>query len=218
MRRALGHWVQLRSSVSGRPLTTRALAYILWERNQCDPRVPGYLGPWAPPALGRQIETAQADAKSIVRSRLAARATDHLRRCVSGHPVSALRMRAKDGDQGAHVVLGLPGLYSPAWPTTIGLEGEATLGEAQATARGGALELVQLDLQEIRAVRARLRTAAPDEAAVAEEVAKRYNRAEARAAERCVERLLAEARTWEYTHRGAAHLSERRELPPTRTT
>jgi hypothetical protein len=219
MRSALARAPRLRarSSVTGRTLTTRAIGYELWRVAE------GRLMEQAtPPPLDRSTELLRVrrDAVRVVRDKLVKRARQHVARTERGERVLALRMTtAAPGPRivpaiGWH---GLAGLYSSDWPTTIGRPGEATLEEArEAVARGG-FELIALDVNAARAVLARLRSALPDDAAVAEEVASRYSRAEARTVERHVERVLGEARKWEYQHPGSEGFTGRAPLPEPRS-
>ncbi|UJA20189.1 hypothetical protein HJD18_08145 [Thermoleophilia bacterium SCSIO 60948] len=201
MQRLLSHGPQLlaRSGVSGRLLTTRARGYLLW-------RLARGAVHWDPPALDSpdQLERHRTSAESIVRDALVARVDRHREAQASGAAVLGLQM-VDQGASGARIVPaiggpGLPGLYSCDWPTPIGLPGEATEAEARSYVRRGGFRVLEVSSSALGAARRRFREGPLDEAAIAEEVASRYTREEARNVERFVERLLADAGRHEYRH------------------
>lgn len=150
-----------RSSVSGRELTNRGLAYGLWALDHYTPR---RLGQRTPPPLAPvpELERVRDDAVRVVRATLLDRARE---------------------------------------------AGELTKAQQVKAARD--------PLATRRAARYPL-----DQVAIAEEVASRYPRPARsegedpiRAAERHLERLIAEALAWEYTHLGSEDFTGRKPLP-----
>lgn len=220
VQRAIRHDLWVRSSITGRPLRRLAQAYALWFLSQ----ERGWaLGEREPPALDDPSKLAMARAQSIksVRWELVKRARKHLTEAQAGSSVLALRMTPSHM-VGPRVVpaigwSGLPGLYSSQWPTPIGLHGEATVGEAHEAVARGHFELVELGVDEMRAVVKRFRQKAPDDAAVAESVAAAYLETETRpaSAKKALGRLLREAQEYEYWHPGSEALTERKPLPRT---
>jgi hypothetical protein len=250
--RTRGHAV---SSVSGKPLGLRALAYVIWyeQKQRADlqeqghkqreahrqqlveqstrrqrpqpvapePWTPPQGASWAMPPIGPNLDEERQRAIATVRKTLLERAHQHVERAKREETVSALRMTVP-GRNGPNIVPaldrtwpGLPGLYSFDWPTTVGLKGEASLELSEEAVRRGGFALVTLDAEETRAVWARLRDQPPDDAAIAEEVARHYGRATSQSAERKLRRLIREAQSFEYVHLGDFNTGKK-PLPPIR--
>ncbi len=231
MQRLLSHWhrTQNPSWVTGRPLTDRASAYLLWHLVDDRSEQLGFAydyGVWTPPPLAKQSELRQLREAAIntVRAHLVRRAKAHLRAAIGGGEVLGVVLRNAVGGStygipAAGNRAGLPGLYSPEWPTPIGGPGEASLAVVEQVL--DAVELVRMTPDQIRAQIAR--HAPPDStpalfdgASVAEAVASNFSRTRdrsARNAERRIERIVAETRKWEYQLVGNERLTGRQPLP-----
>lgn len=230
------------SSVSGEALELRAIAYLVWfelqerttlqqlgreARNELREKMgarperflPGEAFAWAIPPIGPRLKEERERAIRVVRNHLLRRARQHVWGAEAGKPVWALRM-TRENSSGRQIVPafgdarpGLPGLYSSDWPTTIGLEGEASMDLASEFVRRGGFEIVKLDVRGAQAVLRRMETEDPDDAAVAEEVASHCRRG---SAERALRRLIREAEEYEYVHLGGG--STKLSLPPPRVS
>jgi hypothetical protein len=178
----------------------------------------------------------------VLRS-LLAKVNEHNKRLLVGEAVTGLRMRPPADrvptdaiDRRAFRIApsrdGLPGLYSEAWPTPLGLRGDARLEDAErlVAAEPQRFELVNVEPADLQELRVRLRSsyrciaaseaplAVADEVAIAEHVAGRFRRGETCAAEKYVRRVVEEARTWEYQHLRSSHITGRKPLPPVRSS
>ncbi len=232
------------SSVTGRRLTDRGCAYLLWRRTRRYPA--GYHGVWAPPGLipdVQELERLETEALMDVLRSLLAKVNEHNKRLLVGEAVTGLRMRPPADrvptdaiDRRAFRIApsrdGLPGLYSEAWPTPLGLRGDARLEDAErlVAAEPQRFELVNVEPADLQELRVRLRSsyrciaaseaplAVADEVAIAEHVAGRFRRGETCAAEKYVRRVVEEARTWEYQHLRSSHITGRKPLPPVRSS
>jgi hypothetical protein len=178
-----------RSGVTGSRPTATAIALMVWFQESRYEQSGVRPSSWKPKAPKR-VDLMQHRARAIKRvcEILIGRGGEHVAQARAGEPVEALRLTSTPHG-GPMVVVGLPGVYSRDWWTTLGLPGEASLNEAHDLVRQGAAELKVLDLKAADdawlALKARLRASLertdsdpwrilgePDEAAICEEVAR----------------------------------------------
>lgn len=217
------------SSVTGKRLNQRALAFRLWERQQernAAPQAAGSRAAIAPLTDDlAHLERCRDDAIGEVRRALLNRLrSSHMRRVRKGEEVLGLQM-SDPAANGPRVFPatgswpGLPGLYSADWVTPVGGPGEVSADIARQVDADPAvpLKLVKLNLQLLEQAVARVEAGALDPAAVAEEVERRLPRGSDKGApERFLRRLIREAERYEYVHLGSEEITGRQPLPKVR--
>lgn len=201
------------SSVSGRALTWRALAYYVWHRDQrVRPRPAHALVP-SPVLVDADLDQLRDQAECYVRRVLAARLDRHARALRAGHALHALRLLPSHvTSPRPYRIGGLPGFYRgnvraarvPAVPSTpAGSRGEVTLEQAREMAAApetSGVELVPLTLEDVLQLHHLLRTEPVDDIAVAERVAELL-RVDG-SADTQLRRLLRRASRVEFVHLG----------------